>query len=121
MPLGPKLVLAIQMIGLALTVFWAFTLLRVGDTISIVIQSAIFIGLYTRQTAAWLAARWLTAIGAVILSVGLVFTTPGLMSPHGTKLWVWALVAFQTALAWWFFFLLGRPDSRAYFNAPRKA
>ncbi len=44
-PLGPKLVLAMQMIGLAFSVFWAFTLLRVGDTIGIVIQSAIFIGL----------------------------------------------------------------------------
>jgi hypothetical protein len=52
MPLGPKLALTIQMIGLALSVFWAFTRLRVGDTIGIVIQSAIFIGLYTRQTVA---------------------------------------------------------------------
>jgi len=39
MPLGPKLVLAIQMIGLAFSVFWAFTLLRVGDTIGIVMQT----------------------------------------------------------------------------------
>lgn len=121
MPLGPKLVLAIQMIGLAFSLFWAFTLLRVGDTIGIVIQSAILTGLYTRQTAAWRAARWLAAIGAVILSIGLVLTAPGLMSPHGTKLWVWAVVALETALAWWFFSLLGRSDSRAYFNAPRKA
>lgn len=40
MPLGPKLVLAIQLIGLAFTVFWAFTLMRVGDAAGIVIQSA---------------------------------------------------------------------------------
>jgi hypothetical protein len=83
MPLGPKLVLAIQMVGLAFTVFWAFTLIRVGDTISTVIQVAILTGLYTRQTAAWRAARWLAAIGGVILAVGLVLTAPGLMSPHG--------------------------------------
>jgi hypothetical protein len=121
MPLGPKLVLAIQMVGLALTVFWAFTLLRVGDTISIVIQIAILTGLYTQQAAAWRAARWLSAIGAVVLSLGLVLTAPGLMSPHGTKLWVWAVVALETALTWFSFSLLGRPDSRAYFNAPRKA
>jgi hypothetical protein len=38
-----------------------------------------------------------------------------------TKLWVWALVALETALTWLFFSLLGRPDSRAYFNAPYKA
>jgi len=121
MPPGAKLVLAIQMAGLALTVFWAFTLLRVGDTISIVIQIAILTGLYTRQAAAWRAARWLSAIGAAVLSIGLVLTAPSLISPHGTKLWVWAAVVLETALTWFFFSLLGRPDSRAYFNAPRKA
>ncbi len=120
MPLGPKLVLAVQMIGLALSVFWAFTLSRVGDTIGIVIQSAILIGLYTQQRAAWRAARWLACLGAVILSIGLALTAPGVISPDGTKLWVWGVVALETALAWWFFSLLGRPDSRAYFNAPRK-
>jgi hypothetical protein len=117
MPLGPKLVLAIQTIGLAFSLFWAFTLLRVGDTIGIVIQSAILIGLYTRQTIAWMTARWFTAIGAVIMSVVLVFTAIG----GATKVWIWAIVAFQTVLTWFFFSLLGRPDSRAYFNAPRKA
>jgi len=117
MPLGPKLVLAIQMIGLALTVFWAFARLNVGDTLGIVIQSAILIGLYTRQTVAWLTARWLTAIGAVVMSVLLVLAAIG----GATKLWVWALVALETALTWLFFSLLGRPDSRAYFNAPHKA
>jgi hypothetical protein len=100
MPLGPKLVLAIQMIGLAFSVFWAFTLLRVGDTIAIVIQSAILIGLYTRQTVAWMTARWLTAIGAVIMSVLVVLTAIG----GATKLWIWAVVALETALAWIFFF-----------------
>ena len=117
MPLGPKLVLAIQMIGLAFSVFWAFTLLRVGDTIGIVIQSAILIGLYTRQTVAWVTARWLTAIGAVIMSVLLVLTAIS----GATKLWILAIVALETVLTWVFFSLLGRPDSRAYFNAPRKA
>jgi hypothetical protein len=117
MPLGPKLVLAIQMISLALSVFWAFTLLRVGDTIGIVIQSAIFIGLYTRQSVAWVTARWVTALGAVIMSVVLVLTAIG----GATKGWIWLGLALEVALAWLFFALLGRPDSRAYFNAPRKA
>jgi hypothetical protein len=117
MPLGPKLVLAIQIIGLAFSVFWAFTLLRVGDTIGIVIQSAILIGLYTRQTVAWVTARWLTAIGAVIISILFVFAAFG----GGTKPWILAVVALEVALAWLFFWLLGRGDSRAYFNAPRKA
>jgi hypothetical protein len=122
MPFGPKLVLAIQMVSLALTVFWAFALFRVGDTISIVIQIAVLTGLYTRQRAAWRVARWLSAMGAIILSTGLVITVPSLFLPaHGTKLWVWALVALETALSWFFFSLLGRSDSRAYFNAPRKA
>jgi hypothetical protein len=38
-----------------------------------------------------------------------------------TKLWILAVFAFQITLAWIFFVLLGRPDSRAYFDAPRKA
>jgi hypothetical protein len=121
MPLGPKLVLAIQMIGLAFGVFWAFTLLRVGDTIGIVIQSAILIGLYTRQTIAWMTARWLAVIGAVVLSLAVMITIPSLFAQeHGTKLWVWGILVFQASLAWLFFSLLGRPDSRTYFNAPRK-
>ena len=122
MPLGPKLVLAIQMIGLASSVFWAFTLLRVGDTIGIVIQSAILIGLYTRQTVAWMTARWLTAIGAVLITIAVAVTIPSLFEPeHGTKFWVWGILAVEAIWAWLFFGLLGRSDSRAYFNAPRKA
>jgi hypothetical protein len=122
MPLGPKLVLAIQMIGLAFSVFWAFTLMRIGDTISIVIQSAILIGLHTRQTVAWMTARWLGVIGAVLITIAALITIPSLFDrEHGTKLWVWSLVAAEAALSWLFFYLLGRPDSRAYFNAPPKA
>jgi len=117
MPLGPKLVLAIQMIGLAFSVFWAFTLFRVGDTVGIVIQSAILIGLYTRQTVAWITARWLTAIGATVISLLFVLV----VMSGTTKFWVLAIVAFQIILTWAFFSLLGRSDSRAYFHAPRKA
>ena len=117
MPLGPKLVLAIQMIGLALSVFLAFALLRVGDTLGIVIQSAILMGLYTRQTVAWMTARWLTAIGAAITSILFVWV----VMAGTTKLWILVIVALEITLAWVFFALLGRPDSRAYFNAPRKA
>ena len=78
---------------------------------------AIFIGLYTRQTVAWMTARWLTAIGAVITSILFVFAAFG----GSTELWILAVVALEVALAWLFFWLLGRADSRAYFNAPRKA
>jgi hypothetical protein len=114
MPLGPKLVLAIQMIGLAFTVFWAFTLFRVSDTISIVIQTTILIGLYTRQTIAWMTARWLIAIGATITSILFLWV----VMAGTTKFWILIIVAFEITLAWVFFYLLGRPDSRAYFHAP---
>jgi hypothetical protein len=117
MPLGPKLVLAIQMIGLVLSVFGAFARLNVGASLGIVIQSAILLGLYTRQTVAWMTARWLAALGATFMSVLLVLITIG----GTTKPWLWALFASETALAWFFFSLLGRPDSRAYFHAPRRA
>jgi hypothetical protein len=122
MPLGPKLVFTIQMIGLALAVFWAFARLSVADTAGIVIQSAILIGLYTRQTGAWLAARWLTIIGAVLVTIVVMLTIPSLFGrEHGTKPWVWVVLVFEAILSWLFFFFLGRPDSRVYFNAPRKA
>lgn len=121
MPRGPKLVLAIQMIGLAIGVFSAFARLDVTSTVGIVIQVAILIGLSTRQTVAWLAARWLAVIGAVLTSIAVVVTIPSLFErEHGTQLWVWAFVAVAAAVEWLFFFLLGWPDSRVYFNAPRK-
>jgi hypothetical protein len=116
MPLGPKLVLSIQMISLAFTVFWAFALLRIVDTIPIVIQSAVLIGLYTREPIAWVTARWITALGAVATSILFVFAAVG----GATKLWILAVVALELVLSWTFFSLLGRPDSRAYFHGPRK-
>jgi len=64
-----------------------------------------------------MTARWLTAIGAVITSILFVFAAFG----GSTELWILAVVALEVALAWLFFWLLGRADSRAYFNAPRKA
>jgi hypothetical protein len=118
MPIGPKLVLAFLMIGLAFGVFWLFARLSVhlGDMLGIVIQIALLIGLYTRQTIAWITARWFTAIGAAIMSVIFVFV----VISGATKLWILAMMGLQITLAWVFFALLGRPDSRAYFNAPRK-
>ncbi len=117
MPLGPKLVLTIQMVGLAFTVFWAFARFSVGDSLGVAIQSALLIGLYTRRTVAWVTARWLTAIGAALMSVVLLLVIMG----RDTKLWLLGIFAFQTALEWIFFSLLGLPDSRSYFHAPRKA
>ena len=116
MPIGPKLVLAIQMIGLASNVFWAFARLQVADTIGIVIGIALLIGLYTRQTVAWVTARWLTAIGAGITSLFFLWV----VMSGTTKPWILAVVAFEIILAWVFFYLLGRPDSRAYFHAPQR-
>jgi len=120
MPLLPKLVLATLTAGLALTVTLTFAQLDIGRTVGIVLQSAILIGLYTRQTAAWLAARWLAVIAAVVLTIGLALTAPSVFSGE-TKIWIWALVAVQSATAWAFFALLGCRDSRTYFHAPRKA
>jgi hypothetical protein len=116
-PLGPKLVLAIQMISLAFLVFWAFVLQRIVDTIPIVIQSAILIGLYTREPVAWVTARWVTALGAAATSILFIYAAVS----GATKAGILPLVAFEIVLAWTFFALLGRPDSRAYFHGPRKA
>jgi hypothetical protein len=119
MPLGPKLVIAFLMIGLASAVFWLFVRMSVhlGDMLGLVIQIALFVGLYTRQTVAWITARWLTPIGATTMSIFFVWV----VMAGTTKLWILAVVAIQIILGWIFFTLLGRPDSRAYFHAPRKA
>ena len=53
MPLGPKLVLALLMLGLASGIFWAFVRLDVGiaGMITIVLSIGLLIDLYTPQTA----------------------------------------------------------------------
>jgi hypothetical protein len=119
MPLGPKLVLGLLIIGLASAVFWLFARMSVGlgDMLGITIQIALLVGLYTRQRVAWLTARWFTAIGATIMSILFVWV----VMAGTTRLGILAIVALDITLAWLFFALLGRPDSRAYFNAPRKA
>jgi hypothetical protein len=119
MPLGPKLVFALLIVGLASGMFWFFLGLntKIGHVLGIVIDIALLTGLYTRQTVAWFTARWLTAIGASIMSVAFVLV----VMSGTTKFWILAIVAIELALSWWFFALLGRADSRTYFNAPRKA
>src|SRR3954453_19356344 len=117
MPRGPKLVLTIQLIGLAFAVFWAFARLNAAGSIGIVIQSAIFIGLYTRQTVAWMTARWLSAIGAALMTIAVIIAFPSLFAgEHGLQLWVWGVLVVNGSLDWFFFCLLGRADSRLYFN-----
>ena len=118
-PLGPKLVLALLMIGLVLAVVGMFVRLsvRFADMFGIVMQIAFLIGLYTRQPIAWITARWFTALAAAIMSVLFVLV----VMSGTTKLWILCIAGLDIALAWVFFALLGRRDSRAYFNAPRKA
>jgi hypothetical protein len=55
MPSGPKLVIAFLMVGLVFAVFWFFAGVsaRIGDMLGIVVQIALLIGLYTRQSVAW--------------------------------------------------------------------
>jgi hypothetical protein len=119
MPLGPKLVLALLIIGLASVFFLLFVRMSVvlGDMLGITIQIALLVGLYTRQSVAWLTARWFTAIGATIMSILFVWV----VMAGATKLWILTIVALDITIAWIFFALLGRADSRTYFNAPRKA
>jgi hypothetical protein len=85
MPLGPKLVLAFLVIGLVLAVIGMFARLSVGfgDMLGIV-QIALLIGLYTRQTVAWITARWFAAIGAGITSLLFLLV----VMSGTTKLWI---------------------------------
>lgn len=117
MPLGPKLVFAFLIVGLLTGLFWFFAgATSLGHVLGIVIDIALLIGLYTRQTVAWVTARWLTAIAIAFLSIIFVLV----VMAGSTKLWVVAWFGLQLALEWFFFAVLGRADSRAYFNAPRK-
>ncbi len=122
MPLGPKLVLSLLSVSLALNVFFGFARPSTREAVVIALQSAIVIGLYARQTVAWLAVRWLSAIavGLALFLLVLLLILP--FTGERQQFWTyWAYLAFQTALVWVLFFLLGRTDSRVYFNAPRKA
>jgi hypothetical protein len=121
MPLGPKLVLALQSLSLALNVLAGFSRPSTRAAIIIVIQSVIVGGLYRRQTAAWLAARWMSAIGVALALFLLVFLLiiPFSGSRHQFRAF-WIYLALETTFVAVVLFLLGRADSRAYFNAPRK-
>ena len=119
MPLGPKLVTGWVMVVLVLTFASLFTRMTpaTGDVVSIVVQIALLAGLYTRQPAAWYAARWLAGLSIVF---GVIFVVLACFASNATA----GLIAYAVAtlaLASGFFYLLGRADSRAYFNAPRKA
>ena len=117
MPLGPKLVFAFLMVGLLTGLFWFFAgATNLGHVLGIVIDIALITGLYTRSTVAWVTARWLTGLSNILVTI--MFVVVVMFS--ATKLWVLALVALELTLAWLFFALLGRADSRAYFNAPRR-
>ena len=116
-PLGPKLVFAFLIVGLVSGVFWFLAgATSFGHLLGIVINIALLIGLYTRQTIAWVTARWLSGIAIAFMSIIFV-----LMVMFGaTKLWVLAWFGLELALECFFFAVLGRADSRAYFNAPRR-
>ena len=117
MPLGPKLVFAFLIVGLLSGVFWFFAgATNLGNMLGIVIDIALLTGLYARSTIAWVTARWLTGLSNILFTIMFVVV----VMYSSTKLWMLALLAVELALAWLFFALLGRPDSRAYFNAPRK-
>ena len=117
MPRGPKFVFAFLIVGLLSGMLWFFAGARnLGHMLGIVIDIALLTGLYNRSTIAWVTARWLTALSNIsFTSIFVVVVMYG-----STKLWVLAVVALELALSWVFFALLGRADSRAYFNAPRK-
>ena len=80
-------------------------------------SDVLLIGLYTREPIAWFTAPWITAMGAGIMTVFFVLV----VISGTTKLWILCVAGLDIALAWVFFALLGRPDSRAYFNAPSKS
>jgi hypothetical protein len=119
MPLGPKLVTGWMIVALVLTLASLLTRMTsgTGDVVRIVVQIALLTGLYTRQPAAWYAARWLAGLSIV---VSVIFVALACFASNRTA----GLVAYALAtlaVVSGFFYLLGRSDSRAYFNARRKA
>jgi hypothetical protein len=119
LPAGAKLVIGslITLLVINAVSLYAHTTPPARDVIAIVVQIALLTGLYNRQVFAWHAARWLTALAiacdAFVLVVA-AFTMAAQPVVIGS-------VLAGLALASGLFYLLGRDDSRAYFNAPRKA
>jgi hypothetical protein len=137
MPVGAKLVIAFQGFFLLLTlavVVAGFThhaavSIQVARLVILAFQIALFSGLYARQRIAWYVGRWLAGIltfGYAITLVGTVVYV--LASAPAVGTYVWKTEQFYTSwhiaitliLAITFFRLLGRPDSRAYLNGPRR-
>jgi hypothetical protein len=119
MPLGAKLVIGWVIVALVLTFASLFTHMTpaAADVVSIVVQIALLTGLYTQQRAAWRVARWLAGFSIVF---GAIFVMLTCFASNTTPAIAASAVA-TLALASGFFYLLGRDDSRVYFNAPRKA
>jgi hypothetical protein len=119
MPASAKLVIGVLITLLVLNMLSVFAHIipSAGALFAIVVQIALLTGLYARQTVAWYAARWLSGFAvlcdALILMVA--FTATGT-----TAALIWSTIS-SLALACGLFCLLGRHDSRTYFNAPHKA
>ena len=119
MPLGAKLVIGCLVLSLFLDVVSLFTATSPlgGDIVSIVIGISLLTGLHTRQRAAWRVARFLAGLG---IAFGGLFCIIAAVASNTTFAIAASAVA-TLAIASGLFYLLGRDDSRDYFNAPRKA
>lgn len=118
MPFSVKLVIGTLIVLLLLNVISLFmSFPAAGGIVAIVVQLALLNGFYNRQRVAWYVARWLSAI-AVCCDV-VILLIASIASGATLALIISAIASFVPASA--FFYLLGRPDSRAYFNASQKA
>ena len=82
-----------------------------GDVVAIVVQITLLTGLWTRQPAAWYAARLLAGFGIAGGAVGLVVASVA----SNTTFTIATSLAAAFALSVVLFYLLGRGDSRLYF------
>jgi hypothetical protein len=117
MPLGAKLVIGWVIVALVLTFASLFTRMTpaAADVVSIVVQIALLTGLYTQRHGALRVGSQVSASSSALSSS----CSPCFAS--NTTPAIAASAVATLALASGFFYLLGRDDSRAYFNAPRKA
>jgi len=119
MPAGAKLVIG-SLLGLVVLNIMSLlvqTAPSLPAAVAIIIQIALLVGLFDRRPFAWHAARWLTALAIASDAVALVMAAPLAVVARYSLL---TSVLVNLALAIGLFCLLGRADSRDYFNAPQK-
>src|SRR4051812_43170008 len=115
MSFGPRIVIALQICWVLYGV-WRVLCGHAHGFLALLIPVLLLIGLCLRRRIAWYVARWFVGL---IVVVGMLALLADVISKVVAGEWsMWFVISIQIVLAIIVFRLLGRSDSREYFNAP---